>query len=29
LLCHCELQEHAPDLLASTQGGSQHRKVRR
>src|SRR4029453_18456653 len=26
LLCHGELQEHAPDLLASTQGGSQHRK---
>jgi hypothetical protein len=21
LLCHCELQEHAPDLLASTKGG--------
>jgi hypothetical protein len=29
LLCHCELQEHAPDLLASTKVGEAERKVRR
>jgi hypothetical protein len=29
LLCHCELHEHAPDLLASTKVGEAEPKVRR